>query len=68
MTWEAQSIEVRESWPNVDQSGPNNNPRRVSRPHVVGKASKRAVDIVLAAAALVFWLKQRLVHKRAPLI
>lgn len=53
MTWEAQSIEVRESWPNVDQSGPNNNPRRASRPHVVGKASKRAVDIVLAAAALV---------------
>ncbi len=53
MTWEAQSIEVRESWPNVDQSGPNNDRRTRMRPHVVGKASKRAVDIVMAATALV---------------
>ena len=53
MTWEAQSIEVREPWPNVDQSEPNNDRRIVSRPHVVGRASKRAVDIVMATTALV---------------
>lgn len=53
MTWEAQSIEVREPWPNVDQSGPNNDRHIVSRPHVLGRASKRAVDIVMAATALV---------------
>ncbi|MEK1899628.1 MAG: sugar transferase, partial [Rhizobium sp.] len=53
MTWETQSIEVRESWPNVDQSAPNNDRRIVSRPHVVGRASKRAVDIVVATTALV---------------
>jgi exopolysaccharide production protein ExoY len=53
MTWEAQSIEVRESWPNVDQSGPNKDRRSASRPHVVGRASKRAVDIAMAATALV---------------
>ncbi len=53
MTWETQSIEVRESWPKVDQSGPHNDRRLVSRPHVVGRASKRAVDIVVATTALV---------------
>lgn len=53
MTWEAQSIEVSEPWPNVDQSEPNNDRRIVSRPHVVGRASKRAVDIVMATTALV---------------
>lgn len=53
MTWEAQSIEVREPWPNVDQSGQNNDRRIVSRPHVVGRASKRAVDIAIATTALV---------------
>jgi len=53
MTWEAQSIEVREPWPNADQSEPYNDRRIVSQPHVVGRASKRAVDIVMATTALV---------------
>lgn len=53
MTWEAQSIEVREPWPNVDQSGKNNDRHVRSRPHVVGRTSKRAVDIVMASTALI---------------
>ncbi|TCS04362.1 MULTISPECIES: sugar transferase [unclassified Rhizobium] len=53
MTWEAHSIEVREPWPNVDQSGSNSERSIVSRTHVVGRASKRAVDIVIATTALV---------------
>jgi exopolysaccharide production protein ExoY len=53
MTWEAQSIEVRESWPNVDQSEPNNDRRTRMRPHVVGNAAKRAVDVVMATTALI---------------
>lgn len=61
MTWEAQSIEVREPWPNVDQSEPNNDRRIVSRPHVVGRASKRAVDIVMATTALVLLLPLMLI-------
>ena len=53
MTWEVQSIKVRESWPKVDQFGMNNDRHAVLRPPVVGRASTRAVDIMIATTALI---------------
>jgi exopolysaccharide production protein ExoY len=52
MTWKAQGIEVGESWSGVQESTQSGD-LRGSRPHVIGRSSKRAVDLLVATTALV---------------
>ena len=52
MTWDAQGIEVGESWSGVEKP-PQGVDLRVARPHAIGRWSKRAVDLLIATTALV---------------
>ncbi|CAN7554120.1 sugar transferase [Phyllobacterium sp. LjRoot231] len=52
MTWNAQGIEVGESWSGVEKPAQSGDPR-ASRTHVIGRSSKRAVDLLIATTALV---------------
>jgi exopolysaccharide production protein ExoY len=52
MTWKAQGVEVSESWSGVEKS-PQSGNLRACRPYVIGRSSKRAVDLLIATTALV---------------
>ncbi|MBZ9604316.1 sugar transferase [Phyllobacterium chamaecytisi] len=51
MTWDAQGIEVGESWSGV-QKPEQGGDLHVARPHAIGRWSKRTVDLLIAIAAL----------------
>ena len=51
MTWDAQGIEVGESWSGVQKPAQGGD-LRVARPHAIGRWSKRTIDLLIAITAL----------------
>ena len=51
MTWDAQGIEVGESWSGVQKPAQGGD-LHVARPHAIGRSSKRTIDLLIAITAL----------------